>query len=173
MAAMRRIPQQMRSLRAGPWQGGLGPRSAARPSDPATANRHAVAGYGRFAMNVLVLAREASRPRAQADGYAAATTGGTFDRQSATFCRCTCDSSRDARLCDRGGSRADEAAALLVNTSRAELIEPGALDNALRAGSPGFAAVDVYEEEPVRDAHPAADDGQRDLHAAHRLCDTG
>ena len=45
--------------------------------------------------------------------------------------------------------------ALLVNTSRAPLIAPGALVNALRAGRPGLAAVDVYEEEPVRDpAHP-------------------
>ena len=45
--------------------------------------------------------------------------------------------------------------ALLVNTSRAPLIEPGALVDALRAGRPGMAAVDVYEEEPVTDtAHP-------------------
>ena len=45
--------------------------------------------------------------------------------------------------------------ALLVNTSRAPLIEPGALVNALRAGRPGMAAVDVFEEEPVRDPqHP-------------------
>ena len=45
--------------------------------------------------------------------------------------------------------------ALLVNTSRAPLIEPGALVAALRAGRPGMAAVDVYEEEPLRDpAHP-------------------
>src|SRR5437763_6754939 len=45
--------------------------------------------------------------------------------------------------------------ALLVNTSRAPLIEPGALVEALRAGRPGMAAVDVYEEEPMRNAdHP-------------------
>jgi D-3-phosphoglycerate dehydrogenase len=45
--------------------------------------------------------------------------------------------------------------ALLVNTSRAELIEPGALVAALRAGRPGYAAVDVYEQEPVTGgAHP-------------------
>jgi D-3-phosphoglycerate dehydrogenase len=45
--------------------------------------------------------------------------------------------------------------ALLVNTSRAPLIEPGALVNALRAGRPGMAAVDVYEDEPMLDpAHP-------------------
>jgi D-3-phosphoglycerate dehydrogenase / 2-oxoglutarate reductase len=43
--------------------------------------------------------------------------------------------------------------ALLVNTSRAPLIEPGALVNALRSGRPGFAAVDVFEEEPVLDPH--------------------
>jgi D-3-phosphoglycerate dehydrogenase len=45
--------------------------------------------------------------------------------------------------------------ALLVNTSRAPLIEPGALVNALRAGRPGMAAIDVYEDEPLRDTkHP-------------------
>ena len=45
--------------------------------------------------------------------------------------------------------------ALIVNTSRAPLIEPGALLDALRAGRPGLAAVDVFEDEPVRDSrHP-------------------
>ena len=43
--------------------------------------------------------------------------------------------------------------ALIVNTSRAALIEPGALVRALQAGRPGMAAVDVYEEEPVLDPH--------------------
>ena len=66
------------------------------------------------------------------------------------------------RLVDatRGIVTADDLArmkptALLVNTSRAPLIERGALVNALRAGRPGMAAVDVYEEEPVLDTrHP-------------------
>jgi D-3-phosphoglycerate dehydrogenase len=45
--------------------------------------------------------------------------------------------------------------ALLVNTSRAALIEPGALEAALRAGRPGLAAIDVFEQEPVPDGgHP-------------------
>ena len=62
--------------------------------------------------------------------------------------------------------------ALLVNTSRAPLIEPGALVEALRAGRPGMAAVDVYEEEPVRDtSHPLLNMRQRHLHAAPRLRD--
>ena len=61
--------------------------------------------------------------------------------------------------------------ALLVNTSRAPLIEPGALVEALKAGRPGMAAVDVYEEEPLRDVnHPLLTHGKRRLHAAHRLC---
>jgi D-3-phosphoglycerate dehydrogenase len=50
----------------------------------------------------------------------------------------------------------------LVNTSRADLIEPGALEAALRAGRPGWAAVDVYESEPVRD-HPL-------LHLDNAIC---
>jgi D-3-phosphoglycerate dehydrogenase len=45
--------------------------------------------------------------------------------------------------------------ALFVNTSRSEVIEPGALESALKAGRPGFAAVDVYEREPIYGAdHP-------------------
>jgi D-3-phosphoglycerate dehydrogenase len=62
------------------------------------------------------------------------------------------------RLVDatRGIVKAEDLArmkptALLVNTSRAPLIEPNALLNALRAGRPGMAAVDVYEKEPLRD----------------------
>jgi D-3-phosphoglycerate dehydrogenase len=45
--------------------------------------------------------------------------------------------------------------ALMVNTSRAPLIQPNALVEALRAGRPGMAAVDVFEDEPLRDTtHP-------------------
>jgi D-3-phosphoglycerate dehydrogenase / 2-oxoglutarate reductase len=115
-----------------------------------------VAGYGRaFGMNVSVWAREASLTRARDDGYATAHTKETFFE--------TCDViSLHMRLVDatRGIVTAADLArmkptALLVNTSRAPLIQPGALVNALRAGRPGLAAVDVYEDEPVLDpAHP-------------------
>jgi D-3-phosphoglycerate dehydrogenase len=115
-----------------------------------------VAGYGvAFGMNILVWAREASRERARADGYA------TADSKQAFFESCDV-LSLHMRLYDatRGIVTAADLArmkptALLVNTSRAPLIERGALEAALAAGRPGMAAVDVYEEEPVRDtAHP-------------------
>jgi D-3-phosphoglycerate dehydrogenase len=102
-----------------------------------------------------VWAREASLARARADGYSTAPNKEAFFEQ--------CDViSLHMRLVDatRGIVTAADLArmkptALLVNTSRAPLIAPGALVNALRAGRPGLAAVDVYEEEPVRDpAHP-------------------
>ena len=106
-------------------------------------------------MNVMVWAREASRARAQADGYAVARSKEAF------FAECDVISLH-MRLVDatRGIVTAGDLArmkptALIVNTSRAPLIEPGALVSALRTGRPGMAAVDVYEEEPVRDTnHP-------------------
>ena len=158
IAAMRQIPQQMAALRAGKWQIGVG-----------TTLRHkmlgiygygrigaAVAGYGKaFGMNVRVLAREATMLKARADGYATAPNKAEFFEQ--------CDVvTLHMRLVDatRGIVTGADLArmkptALIVNTSRAPLIAPGALVAALRAGRPGMAAVDVYEEEPMRETtHP-------------------
>src|SRR5258708_23045332 len=100
-------------------------------------------------MKVLVWAREASLARAQADGYAVAKSEETFFEE--------CDViSLHMRLLDatRGIVKAGDLArmkptALIVNTSRAPLIEADALVNAFRAGRPGMAAVDVFEQEPV------------------------
>jgi D-3-phosphoglycerate dehydrogenase len=106
-------------------------------------------------MKVLVWARAASRERARAEGHAVAPDQRTFFAQ--------CDVlTLQLRLvpATRGIVTAEDlaamkAGALLVNTSRAGLIVPGALAGALRAGRPGMAAVDVYEEEPLRDPdHP-------------------
>ncbi len=113
-----------------------------------------VAGYGQaFGMNVLVWAREPATAKARADGHATASSKAAFFEQ--------CDVlSLHMRLVDatRGIVKADDLArmkptALIVNTSRAGLIEPHALVNALRAGRPGMAAVDVYEQEPLRDVN--------------------
>jgi D-3-phosphoglycerate dehydrogenase len=158
LAAMRQIPQQMSSLKAGRWQLGVG--SSVRDKTLG------IFGYGRiggavaevgeaFGMNIRVWAREASRERARADGYATAASKTEFFEQ--------CDIiTLHMRLVDATRhivTAADLAhmkpTALMVNTSRAPLIEPGALVEALRKGRPGFAAVDVYEQEPVRDVnHP-------------------
>src|SRR5665213_4417084 len=102
-------------------------------------------------MRVLVWAREKALARAQADGYETAPGKDAFFEQ--------CDVlSLHMRLVDatRGIVTSADLArmkptALVVNTSRAGLIEPNALVKALRAGRPGMAAVDVYEKEPLRD----------------------
>jgi D-3-phosphoglycerate dehydrogenase len=158
LAAMREIPQQMSALKAGKWQIGVGSTLRDKTLGIYGYGRigSVVAGYGKaFGMNVLVWAREASLSQARADGYAAARSKAAFFEE--------CDViSLHMRLVDatRGIVTAADLArmkptALLVNTSRAPLIAPGALVNALRAGRPGMAAVDVYEDEPMRDTgHP-------------------
>jgi D-3-phosphoglycerate dehydrogenase len=158
LAAMRQIPQQMSALRAGKWQIGVGSTLRGKTLGIYGYGRigSVVAGYASaFGMKVSVWAREASLARARADGHAAARSKAAFFEQ--------CDViSLHMRLVEatRGIVTAADLArmkptALLVNTSRAPLIEPGALVHALRAGRPGMAAVDVYEEEPVLDsAHP-------------------
>jgi D-3-phosphoglycerate dehydrogenase len=111
-----------------------------------------VAGYARaFDMNVSVWAREASREHARAHGFAVAESKEAFFEASDVI-------SLHMRLVDatRGIVTAADLArmkptALLVNTSRAGLIEPGALVDALQSGRPGLAAVDVYEQEPLTD----------------------
>ena len=154
LAAMRQIPQQMAALRAGRWQIGVGHTLRGKTLGIYGWGRigRAVADYGKaFGMNVLVWAREASRQRAQADGFAVAASKPAFFEG--------CDVlSLHMRLVDatrRIVTSEDlgrmQPSSLLVNTSRAGLIEPGALVAALRAGRPGMAAVDVYENEPLTD----------------------
>ena len=173
IAAMRRIPQQVASMKAGQWQSGIGSTLRGKTLGIYGYGRigKVVAGYGRaFGMDVVVWARAASLAKAAEDGYATAASKAAF------FAACDV-LSLHMRLVDatRGIVGAADLAgmkptALLVNTSRAGLIEPGALVAALRAGRPGMAALDVYEQEPLRrPRRPAARDGQRRLHAAYRL----
>jgi D-3-phosphoglycerate dehydrogenase len=158
LAGMRQIPQQVAALKAGKWQIDLGTTLRGKTLGIYGFGRigRAVADYGRaFGMSVLVWARPATRAAAQADGYAAAASKEAF------FADCDVISLH-MRLVDATRhivTAADLArmkpTALLVNTSRAPLIEPGALVDALRSGHPGMAAVDVYEEEPLLDtSHP-------------------
>jgi len=154
IAAMRRIPQQAASLKAGEWQSGIGSTLRGKTFGVYGYGRlgKVVAGYARaFGMDVVVWGREASLEQAVADGYAVA------ESKEAFFASCDIVSLH-LRLVDatRGiVTMADLArmkpTALLVNTSRAGLVEPGALVAALRAGRPGLAAVDVYEHEPLTD----------------------
>jgi len=158
LSAFRQIPQQMASLKAGTWQTGVGSTLRNKTLGIYGFGRigSAVAAYGKaFGMNVVVWARPNSMVRAKAEGYLVAPSKVAF------FERCDVISLH-MRLVDatRGIVTMDDLkrmkpTALLVNTSRAPLIERGALVDALRMGRPGMAAIDVYDEEPVRDtAHP-------------------
>lgn len=158
LAAARRIPQEAARLRAGGWQSTLGMGLRGRTLGIWGYGKigQVVAGYGRaFGMQVLAWGRAGSLERARADGFEIAASAADLLARSDAL-------SLHVKLAPdtRGLVAADHLAmmkpeAILVNTSRAELIAPGALVAALKAGRPGLAAVDVYEEEPVLGAaHP-------------------
>jgi D-3-phosphoglycerate dehydrogenase len=156
LASMRQVPQQAAALAAGRWQTGVGWTVRGKTMGIFGYGRigRVVAGYARaFGMEVLVWSREPSLATARADGYATAADAASF------FAACDVVSLH-LRLVDatRGVVGAADLArmkptALLVNTSRAGLIAPGALVEALQAGRPGMAAADVFEHEPVAE-HP-------------------
>ena len=169
MAAMRRLPHYVASLKHGAWQQS-GLRSASMPPNFGLGMvlrgktlgiwgygriGQLVAGYGRaFGMKVIVWGSEDSRYKAAADGCAAAPT------REALF-ECSDVLSLHLRLADatRGMVTLDDLqrmkpSALFVNTSRAELVAEGALVSALNRGRPGMAAVDVYESEPIMQGMP-------------------
>ena len=158
LAAMRKIPQEVAALKAGRWQStmGLGLKGKTLGIYGYGRIGAVVAGYGKaFGMKVLVWGREGTIERAKADGYSAARSKEAFFEE--------CDViSLHMRLVEgtRGIVKAADLArmtptALIVNTSRAPLIESGALEAALNLGRPGMAAVDVFESEPILGAaHP-------------------
>jgi D-3-phosphoglycerate dehydrogenase len=155
MAAMRQLPQQMAALKRGDWQIGVGQTLRGKTLGIYGWGRigRVVAGYGKaFGMEVLAWARPESIARARAEGWPVASDKQTF------FAACDV-LSLHMRLvpATRGIVTAEDLrrmkpSALLVNTSRAGLIAPGALVAALRAGRPGMAAVDVYDQEPLTNA---------------------
>jgi D-3-phosphoglycerate dehydrogenase / 2-oxoglutarate reductase len=158
LAAMRQIPQQVASCTAGEWQAGVGYSLIGKTLGLYGYGRIAnvVARYGAaFGMRVLVWSRPESLERAHADGLEAAASKQEF------FAGCDVLSLHMRLVPATRGIVTKEdlvrmkPSALLVNTSRAGLIEPRALVEALRSGRPGMAALDVFDEEPLRDpSHP-------------------
>ena len=158
IAALRRIPQEVNALKSGRWQSSIG--TALRGSTLG------ILGYGRigavmaryakaFDMKVLAWGQQRSAERARADGHEfAAGKEALFERSDVLTLHVRLIPSTRGLVTAADLARM-KPTALLVNTSRAGLIEPGALAAALKAGRPGLAAVDVYEEEPVPNAaHP-------------------
>jgi D-3-phosphoglycerate dehydrogenase len=168
MASMRRLPQYIATLKHGGWQQS-GMKSALMPPNFGLGMvlrgktlgvwgygkiGQIVAGYGRaFGMRVLVWARQASREKAISDGHQVAISREQLFEQSDVLTlhlRLSEETAGSVRLVDLGRMK---PTALLVNTSRAELLEPDALIAALNRGRPGMAAVDVFESEPILQGH--------------------
>lgn len=168
MAAMRRVPQYVSHLKHGAWQQ-AGLKAASMPPNFGLGSvlrgktlglwsygkiGQLVASYGRaFGMRVLVWGREDSRARAQADGFEVASSKADFFEQCdviSLHLRWVEETTGIVTLEDLSRMK---PTALLVNTSRAELLEPEALIAALNRGRPGMAAVDVFESEPILQGH--------------------
>jgi D-3-phosphoglycerate dehydrogenase len=158
LAARRNIPHEAERMKRGEWPNTLSHRL--RDSTlgifglGAIGKLVAEAGRG-LGMKVLVWGRDGSQAAARAAGYeVAASKADLFER--ADVLQLLVRLTRDTH----GIVTADDLArmkptSLLVNVARAELIEPGALVAALEKGRPGYAAVDVYEHEPVLNGdHP-------------------
>jgi D-3-phosphoglycerate dehydrogenase len=160
MAASRKIPQYAANLRDGLWQTASVTPELNTLGTVLKGKTLAIWGYGRigkliagygkaFGMKVVIWGREGSRSAAESDGYYAAASRDAFFAEADVL-------SLHLRLNEatRGAVTADDLArmkhtALFVNTSRAELVAEGALDIALRTGHPGYAALDVFESEPL------------------------
>ena len=168
MAATRRIPHYVAHLKHGAWQQ-AGLKSAAMPSNFGLGTvlkgktlgiwsygkiGQILARYGQaFGMQVVIWGRESSIERARADGFQTATSKADLFEQSDVLTlqlRLNDDTRGIVTLEDLSRMK---PTALLVNTSRAELIEPDALIAALNRGRPGLAAVDVFESEPILQGH--------------------
>ncbi len=154
LAAVRQVPKQMAALKAGKWQIGIGSGLREKTLGIYGYGRigSVVAGYGRaFGMQVLVWSRAESLDRARQEGYLTASSKEEFFSSADVLSLHLRLVASTSGIVTAGDLARMKPTALLVNTSRAGLIEPGALSAALMTGHPGLAAVDVYEDEPVTD----------------------
>lgn len=158
LASLRHIPEEERRLRDGQWQGSVG-----------TGLKGKVLGiyaYGRigamvarvgaaFGMRVVCWGREGSTERACTAGYEVAGSREAFFAMADVLSLHIALNDATRGIVGPADLALMKPSALLVNTSRAQIIAPGALLDALQQGRPGFAAVDVFEDEPVLGAaHP-------------------
>jgi len=158
LASRRHVPEEIERMKRGEWPCTLSHRLSG--------STLGIFGLGligtlvarvgaAFGMKVLVLGRENSVREARAAGYEVASGKAELFERSDVLCLLMRLTSETRGLVTYQDLTRMKTTALLVNTARAELIEKGALVSALRAGRPGFAAVDVYEHEPVIAAnHP-------------------
>jgi len=152
LASVRHIPQEVAALKAGVWQTSVGTGLHGKTLGIYAFGRigRLVAGVGRaFGMQVVCWGREGSLANARQAGFAVAPSRGAFF-ESSDVISLHIPLNQDTHGIVSGADLACmKVSALIVNTSRAQLIEPGALVASMRQGSPGWAAIDVFEDEPV------------------------
>jgi D-3-phosphoglycerate dehydrogenase len=168
MAAMRRLPQYISHLKHGAWQQS-GLKSSAMPANFGVGSvlrgktlgiwgygkiGQLIAGYGRaFGMQVMVWGSETSRDRARTDGLLAAESREAFFEQADVLTLHLRLNEQTSGIVTLEDLSRMKTTSLLVNTSRAELVQPDALVAALNRGRPGMAAIDVFESEPILQGH--------------------
>ncbi|RME98437.1 MAG: D-2-hydroxyacid dehydrogenase family protein [Chloroflexi bacterium] len=156
MAAMRKLVPAVNGMRAGHWQTNIGDRLEGKTLGIWGYGKigRRVARYGAaFGMDVLVWGSEDSRRQAKADGFEAAPDRHAFFEQSDVLSLHLRLKPATTGLVRYADLTQMKPSALFVNTSRAALVEPGALQRALSEGRPGRAALDVFEQEPVYDTN--------------------
>ncbi len=168
LAAMRRLPQYIGNLKHGAWQQSGLKSGSMPPNFGIGCELHGktlgiwgygrigkvVAGYGKaFGMTVLIWGSEASRQSAQDDGYTTAASREAFFEDSDVLSLHLRLGESSHHVVSASDLARMKPTALLVNTSRAEIIETNTLISALNRGRPGMAAVDVFETEPILQGH--------------------
>jgi len=158
LAALRHIPYEVKRLKEGHWQSTIGTVVQGKTLGIYALGRIGgmVAGVGRaFGARVVCWGREGSTTRAREAGYEVAASRESFFGESDILSLHLPLTKETRGIVTRKDLDLMRPTALIVNTSRAGLIAEGALADALKAGRPGFAAVDVFEDEPVVGAaHP-------------------
>jgi D-3-phosphoglycerate dehydrogenase len=158
LAALRHLPYEVAQLREGKWQSTLGTEVNGKTLGIYALGKigSLVAAVGRaFGARILCWGRDGSRARASELGYDVAQDRQSFFARADILCLHIPLNQETRGIVTRGDLAQMKTSALIVNTSRAGLIADGALVEALKTGRPGFAAVDVYEDEPVVGAdHP-------------------
>jgi len=152
LASRRHIPHELDRMKRGEWPSTLSHRLAGSTLGILGLGTigSIVARIGNaFGMKVVVFGQENSARRAHEAGYEVARDKAELFERADVLCLLARLSAQTRGLVTRDDLARMKPTALLVNTGRAELIEEGGLIDALRAGRPGFAAVDVYEQEPV------------------------
>ena len=167
LAALRRLVEEVARLKNGQWQGYLG--------DQLSGKVLGVYGFGRIGAQVchlgkafgakpLVWGRQSSLQKAEKEGFAVASSKEDFFRTSDIVCLQLRLNDETRHIVSAQDLAMMKPTSLLVNASRAELIEPGALEAGLKQGRPAYAAIDTYESEPILGAdHPL-------LHLPNCLC---